>query len=176
MRTNRDVSASAREADSPRMRGTNGASDATQSAVARTKKERTMASRNTPVGNRLADKTASFGNELADRATEAKDSMSDMAAAATKKVDEGRSMVADRLDSAVSAVQERVGELPGGQRVKELASAAAERLSTTADYMRTHDAKRMMADVETVAKNNPGPALLVAAAFGFVLGRALTRD
>jgi hypothetical protein len=25
-------------------------------------------------------------------------------------------------------------------------------------------------------KNNPGPALLVAAAFGFVLGRALTRD
>jgi ElaB/YqjD/DUF883 family membrane-anchored ribosome-binding protein len=135
-----------------------------------------MASRNTPVGNRLADKTASFGNELADRATEAKDSMADMAAAATKKVDEGRSMAADRLDSAISAVQERVGELPGGQRVKELASAAAERFSTTADYMRTHDAKRMMADVETVVKNNPGPALLFAAAFGFVLGRALTRD
>ena len=109
-----------------------------------------MASRNTPVGNRLADKTASFGNELADRAAEAKDSMSDLAAAATKKVDE---------------VQERLGELPGGQRVKDLA-----------DYVRTHDAKRMMADVETVVKNNPGPALLVAAAFGFVLGRALTRD
>jgi len=69
-----------------------------------------------------------------------------------------------------------MGELPGGQRVKELASAAADRFSTTADYVRTHDAKRMMADVETVVKNNPGPALLVAAAFGFVLGRALTRD
>jgi ElaB/YqjD/DUF883 family membrane-anchored ribosome-binding protein len=119
-----------------------------------------MASRNTPVGNRLADKTASFGNELADRATEAKDSMSDMVETASKKVD---------------AVQERVGELPGGQRVMELASAAADRLSTTADYVRTHDARRMMADVETVVKNNPGPALLVAAAFGFVLGRAFTR-
>ena len=124
-----------------------------------------MASRNTPVSDRLADKTASFGNELADRANEARDSMSDMAAAATKKLDEGRSMAAERLGSAVSAVQERVGELAGGQRVKELA-----------DYVRTHDAKRMMADVETVVKNNPGPALLVAAAFGFVLGRALTRD
>jgi len=135
-----------------------------------------MASRNTPVGNRSPDNTASFGNELADRATEAKESMSDMAAAATKKVDDGRSMVADRLDSAVSAVQDRVGQLPGGQRVKELASAAADRFSTTADYMRTHDAKGMMSDVETVVKNNPGPALLVAAAFGFVLGRALTRD
>jgi len=135
-----------------------------------------MASRNTPVGNRLADKTASFGNELADRATEAIDSMSDLAEAAAKKVDEGRSRAADHLDSAVSAVQERVGEVPGGQRVKELASAATDRLSTTAEYMRTHDAERMMADVETVVKNNPGPTLLVAAAFGFVLGRALTRD
>ena len=83
----------------------------------------------------------------------------------------------DRLDNALSAVQERVGELPGGQHVKELASAAAEHKNTTADYMRTHDATRMMApDVETVVKNNPGPALLVAAAFGFVLGRAPTRD
>jgi len=135
-----------------------------------------MASRNTPVGNRLADKASSFGDELVDRATDAKDSMSDIAAAATKRVDEGHSMAADRLESAVSAVQERVGELPGGQGVKEFASAAADRLSTTAEYMRTHDAKRMMADVETVVKNNPGPALLVAAAFGFVLGRALTRD
>jgi len=124
----------------------------------------------------MADKTASFGNELADRASEAKDSMSDMARTASKKVDEGRSMAAERLEGAASAVQERVGELPGGQRVKDFASAAADRLSTTADYMRTHDAKRMVEDMETVVKNNPGPALLVAAVFGFVLGRALTRD
>jgi ElaB/YqjD/DUF883 family membrane-anchored ribosome-binding protein len=135
-----------------------------------------MASRNTPVDRSVADKTASFGKELADRASEVKDSVSDMALTATTKVDEGRSMAADRLDGVASAVQERVSELPGGQRVKEFASAAADRLSTTADYMRTHDAKRMMADVETVVKNNPGPALLVAAVFGFVLGRSLTRN
>ena len=134
-----------------------------------------MASRNTPTDS-IADKTASFGKELADRANEAKDSMSDMARTATRKVDEGRSIAADRLEGAASAVQDRVGQLPGGQRVKEFASAAADRLSTTADYMRTHDAKRVMADVETVVKNNPGPALLAAAVFGFVLGRALTRD
>ena len=34
----------------------------------------------------------------------------------------------------------------------------------------------MVEDVETVVKNNPGPALLVAAAFGFLLGRAMARD
>ena len=135
-----------------------------------------MASRNTPVDNPMADKTVAFGKELADRASEAKDSVSDMARTAAKTIDEGRSMAADRLESAASAVHERVGELPGGQRAKEIASAAADRVSTTADYMRTHDAKRMMADLETVVKNNPGPALLVAAVFGFVLGRSLTRN
>jgi ElaB/YqjD/DUF883 family membrane-anchored ribosome-binding protein len=134
-----------------------------------------MTSRNTSTDNSI-DKAASFGQELADRATGAKDSMSDMARSAAKKVDESRSMAADRLEGAASAVQERAADLPGGERVKELAYAAADRLSTTADYMRTHDTKRMMADVETAVKNNPGPALLIAAAFGFVLGRALARD
>jgi ElaB/YqjD/DUF883 family membrane-anchored ribosome-binding protein len=133
-----------------------------------------MASRNTPASPR-ADKTTSFSDELTDRATEAKDSLSDMARTATKKVDEGRAMAADRLDSAASAVQERMGELPGGQRVKEMAVAAADGLSTAADYVRNRDAKRMMADVEAVVKENPGPALLVAALVGFALGRALTR-
>jgi ElaB/YqjD/DUF883 family membrane-anchored ribosome-binding protein len=135
-----------------------------------------MTSRNTSTDNSIADKATSFGQELADRATGAKDSMSDMARSAAKKVDESRSMAADRLEGAASAVQERAADLPGGERVKELAYAAADRLSTTADYMRTHDTKRMMADVETAVKNNPGPALLIAAAFGFVLGRALARD
>jgi ElaB/YqjD/DUF883 family membrane-anchored ribosome-binding protein len=134
-----------------------------------------MASRNTPIDRSGADKTASFGKELADRTGEAIDSMSDMTRTATRKVDEGRSLAADRLDGVASAVKERVGELPGGERVKEFASAAADRLSTTADYMRTHDAKRMVADAETVVKNNPGPALLVAAVFGFVVGWSLTR-
>ena len=36
--------------------------------------------------------------------------------------------------------------------------------------------KRMMADVESFVKSNPGPALAVATAFGFLLGRALSRD
>lgn len=134
-----------------------------------------MASRNTSTDNPLTDTAAPFGQELADRASEAKNSMSDMARTATRKVDESRSMAADRLEGAASTVSERAADLPGGQRVKELASAAADRLSTTADYVRNHDAKRMMADVETAVKNNPGPALLVAVAFGFVLGRALTR-
>ena len=135
-----------------------------------------MPSNDPSTGNPTADKAAALGQDIADRAREAKDSMSDMASAASRKVDEGRATAADRLDTAASAVRDRAGDLPGGERVREFAHAAADRLSSTADYMRSHDATRMMADVETVVKNNPGPALLVAAAFGFLLGRAVTRD
>jgi ElaB/YqjD/DUF883 family membrane-anchored ribosome-binding protein len=117
-----------------------------------------MATRNPSTDRPLSDQAAAFSQDVADRASDARDTLSDMARTATKKVED--------------AVQ----ELPSGQRVKEFASAAADRLSTTADYMRTHDARRMMGDVETVVKNNPGPALLVAAVCGFMLGRALTRD
>ena len=49
-------------------------------------------------------------------------------------------------------------------------------MSSTADYLRDADAGRLRGDVETMVKNNPGPALLVAAMFGFLVGRALSRD
>ena len=109
------------------------------------------------------------------RANDVKASMSDAARTAAQTLDEGRQIAAERLGSAASAVRDRLDQLPGGPKVQQFAHAAAERLSTTADYVRSHDAKRMLTDVERVAKNNPGISLVVAAAFGFVLGRALTR-
>jgi len=105
-----------------------------------------------------------------------KESMSDIARTATQTVDDGRKTAAERLGSAASAVRDRADQLPGGPKVQQFAHAAADRLNTTADYMRSHDAKHMLADVKGVVKNNPGPSLVIAAAFGFVLGRAFTRD
>jgi ElaB/YqjD/DUF883 family membrane-anchored ribosome-binding protein len=34
----------------------------------------------------------------------------------------------------------------------------------------------MMADAERFVKSNPGPALVIAAVFGVLVGRALSRD
>jgi ElaB/YqjD/DUF883 family membrane-anchored ribosome-binding protein len=102
--------------------------------------------------------------------------MSDVARTASQTVDDGRKTAADRLGSAASAVRDRADQLPGGPKVQQFAHAAADRLNTTADYMRSHDAKGMLADVKGVVKKNPGPSLIIAAAVGFVLGRALNRD
>ena len=86
------------------------------------------------------------------------------------------STAADGLDAAASALDDRVADLPGGAPVRNVARATADRLGSSAEYVRTHDATRMMADVESFVKSNPGPALAIAAAFGFILGRVLPRE
>jgi len=102
--------------------------------------------------------------------------MKDVARDAAAKIDESRSTAADGLDAAASGLHHKAADLPGGETVRNVARATAERLGSSAEYVRTHDAARMMADVESLVKSNPGPALAVAAAFGFLLGRALARD
>ena len=109
-------------------------------------------------------------------ATSMTDAARDAARSAAATIDESRSTAADGLDAAASALHDRAEDLPGGETVRNVARATADRLGSSAEYVRTHDAKRMMADVESFVKSNPGPALAIAAAFGFLLGRALSRD
>jgi ElaB/YqjD/DUF883 family membrane-anchored ribosome-binding protein len=132
-----------------------------------------MATTNNPADTRTA---ATARRSAAQDIGEAGDAMKDSVRNATDKLDEARSATAGRLESVASAVQEKIEELPGGEKVRNVARAAADRLEATADYMRHHDAQRIWADIETVVKNNPGPSLAIAAAVGFLVGRALTRD
>lgn len=134
-----------------------------------------MPNQNT-TGGSPTGKAGEFGHDVERRVADAGNVVSETASTAAQRIDEGRSATAAQLDSVAARVQERAGDLPGGERVREFARAAADRLSTTADYVREHDISRMRGDVETLVKNNPGPALLIAAACGFLLGRALIRD
>ena len=115
-------------------------------------------------------------SDLSQRARNTAAAMTDAASDAAAAIDDSRSTAADGLDAAASALHERADDLPGGETVRNVARATADRLSSSADYVRSHDVQRVMADVETFVKSNPGPALAVAAAFGFLLGRALSRD
>jgi ElaB/YqjD/DUF883 family membrane-anchored ribosome-binding protein len=135
-----------------------------------------MPNKTTSFGDPVAHQPSTMGGQLADTAAQVKDKVSDLGRTAAETIDENRGAAASGLDKAASALHENAGSLPGGEKVSSLAHAAAEKLSSTAEYVRRHDANRMMADVETLVKNNPGPSLLAAAAIGFLVGRAFSND
>lgn len=80
------------------------------------------------------------------------------------------------FNGAAASFRERAEEFLGGTRAQEMADAATERMSATADYLRNTGASRMKSDVEELVKRNPGPALLIAGTLGFLIGRTLSRD
>ena len=135
-----------------------------------------MASKSDSFSDRVVGEVAAAGNAVSDRAADAKSKFSDLARTTAAAVDKNRSSAADGLDTAASTLHAKADALPGGEGISGVAHTAADRLSTTANYVREHDVNRMMTDVETVVTRNPGPSLLVAAAVGFLVGRAITRD
>ena len=90
-------------------------------------------------------------------------------------INQGPSAAADGLETAAAALREGVAGLPGGERVKDFARGATDRLSRGADFVRSRDPERMMAEIRRLVTSNPGAALVVAAACGFAVGRALLR-
>jgi ElaB/YqjD/DUF883 family membrane-anchored ribosome-binding protein len=111
-----------------------------------------------------------------DISSQAKAKASDVGQMAEDKIDERRETAAEGLDSAADSLHEKAERLPGGEKVSSAAHAAADALASTAEYVREHDLKSMVVDVQTLVKNNPGPALLTAAALGFLVARTFSRD
>ena len=124
----------------------------------------------------MPNDTRTVGNPLGDVVDAVTADLTPRARNAAAAFDASRSTTADGLATAASAIHNRADDLPGGDKVRNFARATADRLNSGADYVRNHDAKRMISDVETSVKSNPGPALLASAVFGFLLARALSRD
>lgn len=116
--------------------------------------------------------------EAARKARELGNSAADAARTASAQVQGAGAAAVDTLTDAASTARQKAGDYLGATapRVQEFADAAARRINATAEYVRTSDVERIKTDVETVVKNHPGPAMIAAAAVGFLLGRALSRD
>lgn len=136
-------------------------------------------SSNSPTGvqDRLPDSARDAREKVKDVASQAKQKASELADKASQygrtaleKVDEKRTDAASALESTASGIRS------SGERVTQWGEAAAEKLQGTAQYLRDHDTRRMAGDLEAVVRRNPGPSMLIAAAFGFFLGAALRRD
>ena len=126
----------------------------------------------TSLSDNLADESSTLRDKISDRATHFKDNVSELGRKAADTIDENMASAAAGLEKAAATLHGRGENLPGIEKISGLAHTAAERLSATAGYIREHDVDRVMKDVGTLVKNNPGPSLLVAGVIGFLLGRA----
>ncbi len=135
-----------------------------------------MPNTNTSFGDSTLNEPSGVGEKLSNTAAQVKDKVSDLGRTAADTIDENRQNAATGLEKAASALHAQAETLPGGEHVSHLAHATAEKLSSTAGYVREHDVNRMMADVQTLVKNSPGPSLLAAAVVGFLVGRAFSSN
>jgi ElaB/YqjD/DUF883 family membrane-anchored ribosome-binding protein len=94
----------------------------------------------------------------------------DVGARAAQRADQARVGAASGLESVASTLHEK------GDRVASAAHSAADAVSYGAEYLRENDVQTMLSDLMEVIRRNPGPSLIGAAALGFMLGRALSRD
>src|SRR5947199_5692247 len=99
-------------------------------------------------GSFLMDPATTIGEKFADTAGQMKSKISGLGRTAADKIDENRDAVAGGFEKTASRLHEKAGSLPGGEKVNDLAHAAAEKLQCTAGYVRDHNVKNMMADVE----------------------------
>ena len=90
----------------------------------------------------------------------------DVGARAAQRADQTRVGAAAGLESVASTLHDK------GERV----ASAADAVSYGAEYLRENDVQTMLNDLMQVIRRNPGPALIGAAALGFLLGRTLSRD
>ena len=94
----------------------------------------------------------------------------DVGARAAQRADQARVGAAAGLESVASTLHDK------GDRVASAAHSAADAVSYGAEYLRENDVQTMLSDLMEVIRRNPGPSLIGAAALGFLLGRALSRD
>ena len=112
--------------------------------------------------------TEDWKNRVSDTASQARGKASEYGRTAVEKLDQGRHSAANALQKTASTLRNT-----GSGRVGDVAHRAADTIDRTATYMRDHDVRDMMSDVEGAVRRNPGPSLLIAAAFGFLLGSAI---
>ena len=109
-------------------------------------------------------------SEAAGAFTTLKSKAQEVGAKAAHRADQARVGAAAGLDTVASNLHEQ------GDRMASAAHSAADAVTHGAEYLRANDVETMMGDLVDVVRRNPGPALLGAAALGFLLGRALSRD
>jgi ElaB/YqjD/DUF883 family membrane-anchored ribosome-binding protein len=135
-----------------------------------------MPNNTTPYENDPASGTPHFGDELSDMTAQVKEKVSDFGTETASKFDAKREAAAHKMKEAASSMHQNAGAVFGGDKLTSMAHSAASALDCTADWLRENDSKKLVADVTSLVKRNPGASMLAAIAFGFLVGRAFSRN
>jgi ElaB/YqjD/DUF883 family membrane-anchored ribosome-binding protein len=122
----------------------------------------------------MNEKASKATDAIGDAASQVKEKAAQLGRTAVRKVDETRGSTAEALQSTANSL--RSGAQSSGEAISNAANRTAEKLESTAKYVREHDFRGMMQDVEEVVRRNPSQSLVAAIAMGFLMGSALRRS
>jgi len=128
------------------------------------------------LSNKASGAVSQVKGSVTDAANTAKEKVGDLGQKATNTIDSNRDSAASMLHTAATSLHDSSSKLPGGEKVTGLAHDTAHKLEASADYVRSHDSKAMMADLESFVKSHPGQSLIAAGVIGFLAGRAFSSN
>jgi ElaB/YqjD/DUF883 family membrane-anchored ribosome-binding protein len=130
--------------------------------------------REMPVSEKLSSTASQLKEKASGMADRAKGKVQEWGDTAAAKIDEKRTTTAGALESTAWKMHSAADA--GARKFSSAVHSAAEGVQSTATYLREHDTRQMMSDVEDIVRRRPGQSLLIAAAVGFLVGRAFRRD
>lgn len=119
-------------------------------------------------------KTEEMKHRLADVTTQARDKASELGRSAKESIDRNFHNAAGALEGAASKIRSRMPQ-SGEGRMAGIAGTTADKLDSTAHYLRNHDTSDLFRGLESWARRNPGAAIGTAAGIGLMLGISLKR-
>ena len=125
--------------------------------------------------DRVSEQARKAQEFSAEATAKAKDTAAEMARSAADKAEESRRPASDALHRAAKVLHHGAEWLPG-RKITGWVNGAAKGLEATGRYVEEHDTQAMLGEVKTFVKRYPSQALLVAAAFGLLVGLALRRE
>jgi ElaB/YqjD/DUF883 family membrane-anchored ribosome-binding protein len=118
-----------------------------------------------PSQSAYASTTGRMKDQISEKVSDVKEKVSEFGREAAHKFDESRESAAGALEQTASSLQ------AGSNKLSGVARTAADKIQSTADYVRETDLRAMLDDFQGLVKRYPGQALAAAAILGFLVAR-----
>lgn len=118
--------------------------------------------------------TEGVRERVSDLTNQAREKAGELGRKSAEAIDRNLDAAAGKLSSTAESIRTQAGV--GEEKVRQMATTAADKLDATARYFRDHHTRDMVSGVGTLVRENPGASLCAALAIGFLIGTAMKRD